>query len=137
MTEPRSNRKVCLVTGVGPGTGKAIVERFSEGGYDVAMLARNEERLTSIQEQVARTHSFPCDVAAPDALARSVANIKTEFGAPTVVIHNAVGEQTPGRCPLGRGLINGPGTIAAPSGFWCALAERRPGIHFWMRLTIL
>ena len=37
--------KVCLITGVGPGTGSALVRRFAEGGYSVAMLARNEERL--------------------------------------------------------------------------------------------
>ena len=30
--------RVCLVTGVGPGTGRAIVERFSDG-YQVAMIA--------------------------------------------------------------------------------------------------
>ena len=31
---------VCLVAGVGPGTGKALVERFAEG-YQVAMLVRS------------------------------------------------------------------------------------------------
>ena len=35
MTKP-----VCLVTGVGPGTGSAIVRRFAED-YDIAMLARS------------------------------------------------------------------------------------------------
>ena len=40
--------KTCLITGVGPGTGRAIVNRFVEGGYRVAMLARNEERLSAI-----------------------------------------------------------------------------------------
>ena len=33
--------KICLVTGVGPGTGSAIVRRFAAEGYRVAMLARN------------------------------------------------------------------------------------------------
>jgi NAD(P)-dependent dehydrogenase (short-subunit alcohol dehydrogenase family) len=32
---------VCLITGVGPGTGRALVERFSQG-YRVAMLALSE-----------------------------------------------------------------------------------------------
>ncbi len=41
MTKP-----VCLVTGVGPehGTGADIAKRFNEGGYEVAMLARNAEK---------------------------------------------------------------------------------------------
>ena len=32
---------VAVVTGVGPGTGAAIVRRFARGGYAVAMLAGN------------------------------------------------------------------------------------------------
>lgn len=91
MVEQRPNRKVCLVTGVGPGTGKAIVERFAQEGYAVAMLARNAERLESIEAELERTHAFPCDVTDADALAGCVARIRSELGAPTVVIHNAVG----------------------------------------------
>ena len=33
--------KVCLLTGVGPGTGAALARRYSSGGYKVAMLARD------------------------------------------------------------------------------------------------
>lgn len=39
------SRPVAVVTGVGPGTGGAIVRRLAAGGYDVAMLARDRERL--------------------------------------------------------------------------------------------
>ena len=35
------DRKTCVVTGVGPGTGSALVRRFAEGGYKVAMIARS------------------------------------------------------------------------------------------------
>ena len=45
MTKP-----VCIVTGVGPGTGAACVRRFAED-YRVAMMARSEERLTELQER--------------------------------------------------------------------------------------
>ena len=37
--------KVCLVTGVGDGTGASIARRFTKAGYRVAMLARNTDRL--------------------------------------------------------------------------------------------
>ena len=40
---PNTN-PVVVVTAVGPGTGAAIVRRFAQGGYAVAMLARNRER---------------------------------------------------------------------------------------------
>ena len=82
--------KVCLVTGVGPGTGTAITRRFA-AGYQVAMLARNAERLAANAEATANAHAFPCDVADRDALAATLAAVTAELGAPEVVVHNAVG----------------------------------------------
>lgn len=52
-----------LVTGVGRGTGTSIVRRFVEGGYDVAMIARNEERLRQLEAKIGHTQAFPVDVA--------------------------------------------------------------------------
>ena len=46
MTAP-----VCLISGVGPGTGSALARRFTEGGYRVALLARSEERLAALEKQ--------------------------------------------------------------------------------------
>ena len=37
--------EVCIITGVGPGTGSALVRRFAAEGYQVAMIARDEQRL--------------------------------------------------------------------------------------------
>ena len=83
--------KVCLITGVGPGTGTALVKRFAQGGYRIAMLARNEERLGALTESVGNTHAFPCDVAEEHQLKETLARVKEELGAPEIVIHNAVG----------------------------------------------
>lgn len=84
--------KTCLVTGVGPGTGRAIVDRFVEGGYRVAMLARNEARLSSIAELHGEAvRALPCDVTDTEALSDAVEASRSELGVPSVVIHNAVG----------------------------------------------
>ena len=85
------SQPVCLVTGVGPGTGKAIVERFLEGGYRVAMLARNEVRLHAIAGQNPDAHAFPCDVTETEGLRRSIESVRAILGSPSIVIHNAVG----------------------------------------------
>jgi len=82
---------VCLITGVGPGTGSALVEAFVNGGYQVAMLARNEERLNALSTKYAQAHAFPCDVLDTAKLAQTVEQIRTTLGAPSIVIHNAVG----------------------------------------------
>ena len=85
------SRKRALVTGVGPGTGAALVRRFAEGGYDVAMIARNEERLLQLAREVGHAKAYPADVTDTAGFDRTLDRIFTEFGPPDVVIHNAVG----------------------------------------------
>lgn len=85
--------EVVLVTGVGPGTGKSIVERFAAAGYCVAMLARSQERLTQIASATPNTHAFVCDVADEAALAETLLTIRASLGAPNIVVHNAVGAE--------------------------------------------
>ncbi len=81
---------VCLITGVGPGTGQALARRFALG-YRVAMLARNAERLKQLDGVLTNAHAFPCDVADETQLATTFAKIRDQLGAPQVVLHNAVG----------------------------------------------
>ena len=84
---------VVLVTGVGPGTGKAIVERFAASGYSVAMLARSAQRLNDIAQATPNTHPFVCDVSDADRLSAVLEEIRQQLGAPKIVIHNAVGAE--------------------------------------------
>jgi len=81
---------VCLVTGVGPGTGAALVRRFTADGYRVAMLARDVARLEKLAAEVPGTAAFPVDVGDLDALRAVLARVRAELGAPSVVLHNAV-----------------------------------------------
>lgn len=83
-------KKVCVITGVGPGTGSALVRRFCEH-YEVAMLARNAERLDALAREQEGAHAYVCDVSDPMHLQQTLAAIVTDLGAPSVVIHNAVG----------------------------------------------
>ena len=85
MAEP-----VCIVTGVGPGTGAALSRRFAEGGYRVAMLARNQERLMSLEKEISLTSGYVCDVSDEAVVNSIVAAIKKDLGPPAVLIHNAV-----------------------------------------------
>lgn len=82
-----TTKPLALVTGVGPGTGASLVRRFAEGGYRVAMLARDADRLAALEAEIADTVAVPCDVSDAEALERAIA----EVGSPKVVVHNAVG----------------------------------------------
>ena len=83
-------RPICLITGVGPGTGTAIARRFSEK-YDVAMLARNRDRLANLRNENKNQYPYQCDVSDPEALKKTIDSVGKELGNPSVVIHNAVG----------------------------------------------
>jgi NADP-dependent 3-hydroxy acid dehydrogenase YdfG len=80
-------KPLALVTGVGPGTGAAVARRFADGGYRVAMLARDANRLAALEKEIPDSIAVPCDVTDAAALERTV----VELGQPKVVIHNAVG----------------------------------------------
>src|ERR1700722_18304189 len=85
MTEKRA-----LVTGVGPGTGLAIVRRFAAGGYSVAMVARDADRLRAIQDEIPNSRAFAADIADGHHFAETLDAIYADFGAPDIVVHNAV-----------------------------------------------
>jgi short-subunit dehydrogenase len=86
MTAP-----VCLISGVGPGTGSALAKRFSEGGYRVALLARSEERLAALEKQLSNAKGYRCDVSDPAQIEAVASAVEQDIGNPSVVIHNAVG----------------------------------------------
>ena len=87
---PETSDEVCLITGVGPGTGSALARRFA-GGYRVAMLARKAERLALLEKELPGARAYPCDVSDEAQLRASYEKIVADLGSPRVVIHNAVG----------------------------------------------
>lgn len=83
------SKEICVITGVGPGTGTALVRKFAER-YRVAMIARKEQRLQALAQEVPGAVPFACDVADTEALYSTMDEIK-KLGDPRVLIHNAVG----------------------------------------------
>lgn len=83
--------KVCIISGVGPGTGTALARRFGEGGYRVAMLARDVGRLEKLKSKIPGSEAFGCDVSDEAQVIATAKEIRATMGAPSVLIHNAVG----------------------------------------------
>ena len=84
------SKPIALITGVGVGTGAALARRFARGGYQVAMLARNRERLASLEQEIPDSKAYVCDIANLDGLIATVDTIGKDMGEPSVLIHNAV-----------------------------------------------
>lgn len=89
MSDAQDNR-VCLVTGVGDGTGASIVRRFAEDGYRVAMLARNEERLATLEKDLPGSKAYAFDLADINRLVEVCREVQSDMGTPDVIVHNAV-----------------------------------------------
>jgi NAD(P)-dependent dehydrogenase (short-subunit alcohol dehydrogenase family) len=82
--------KVCIVAGVGPGTGTALSRRFAAGGYKVAMLARSADRLATLERELQGSRGYAVDVTDAGAVGAAVERIEAEMGAVSVLVHNAV-----------------------------------------------
>ena len=82
---------VCVISGVGPGTGSALARRFAAGGHRVAMLARNVKRLAELERELPDSRSYACDVSDAAQIEATAERVERELGVPTTLVHNAVG----------------------------------------------
>ena len=73
------SKKVCLITGVGPGTGASLARRFARGGYQIAMLARDKERLRELESEIQESKGFVCDVSDENAVTNVVNSVVSEI----------------------------------------------------------
>jgi len=83
-------RPICMITGLGEGTGGYTAKKFAKEGYRIAMLARSEERLDRFEKELEGSKGYVCDVSNIEHLLEICFKIKDEMGAPEVLIHNAV-----------------------------------------------
>jgi NADP-dependent 3-hydroxy acid dehydrogenase YdfG len=77
--------------GVGPGNGEAFVRRFSDEGFQVAMLARSEGYLKQLEQSVSRAKAFPCDLMEPAQITSVLADVENTLGPVSVMLYNAGG----------------------------------------------
>ena len=68
-----SDKPIAIVTGVGPGTGSAIVRRFAAEGFRVIALARSPDRIRALEQELTDTHAMICDVSSESQVAEAVA----------------------------------------------------------------
>src|SRR6476661_6833237 len=85
--------KVVVVCGYGPGISDAVGKRFGREGFDLALVARNGERLTTATAAFARAgiraDAFPCDVGDTTAVRAMLAKVRSELGDVSVIHWNA------------------------------------------------
>jgi NAD(P)-dependent dehydrogenase (short-subunit alcohol dehydrogenase family) len=86
-----TDKPIAVVTGVGPGTGSAVVRRFAGGGFRVIALARSPDQIRALERELPDTHAMICDVSSESQVADTIGSIRKLYGPPNVLVHNAVG----------------------------------------------
>lgn len=87
--------KTALVTGASRGIGRAIAVAYAEAGADVALLARDGERLAEVAQAVEardrRAVILVADVTDADAVELAVSSAVEHLGHLDIVVNNAGG----------------------------------------------
>jgi NAD(P)-dependent dehydrogenase (short-subunit alcohol dehydrogenase family) len=87
------NGRVAAVLGVGPGLGAALARRFAGEGFAIAMMARREESLARIRQDIVNDGgtALPVSTDATDAdsVAAAFKRVRDELGDPEVLVYNA------------------------------------------------
>lgn len=89
-----SDKKVAVITGASRGLGKAIAYKLAENGYQLALVARNENELNALAEQLNEAYGvkvscFKADLCKTSSAYHSCERIVHEFGQVDVLINNA------------------------------------------------
>jgi len=87
------NGKVAAILGVGPALGAAVARRFAREGFAVGLMARGEEGLAAIREEIEKGGGTALAVSTDATDAASVASafdrVREELGDPEVFVYNA------------------------------------------------
>ena len=85
---------VALVTGASSGIGRDIAIELAKRKYDIIAVARNEEALIKLKEEVEKTYNVKVEVKAMDLTDRNGCiklheDVKAKYGAIDVLINDA------------------------------------------------
>lgn len=89
--------RVAIVSGVGPGMGRAIAVTLAHAGADVALGARREAALREVADEIEalgrRAVCVPTDITRVDDCRRLADTAASELGRIDVVVNNAFAEE--------------------------------------------
>jgi len=83
------NGAVVLVTGASAGIGEATARAAARAGGRLVLLARREDRIQKLAEELGNAVGIGCDVTDADQIARAVAAAIGKFGRIDVLVNNA------------------------------------------------
>lgn len=91
---PPGPDRTCVVTGASSGIGREIAHQLAQRGHGATLVARREDRLRAVADELAATHGVRADVVAadltdPDARRRLVDTVAERGLTVDVLVNNA------------------------------------------------
>jgi short-subunit dehydrogenase len=91
---PPASDTTCLVTGASSGIGREIARQLAQRGHGVTLVARREDRLRAVADELAgahgvRTEVIAADLTDPKARARVLEDVEARGLTVDVLINNA------------------------------------------------
>ncbi len=90
------DRKVIIITGGSSGVGKKLGEKLLSRGANLALIARDENKLQSVKEELVsaastdqKIEALSCDIADATAVEKTIRNIADKLGVPDILINSA------------------------------------------------
>jgi len=85
--------KVALITGAGRGIGRSIAIAFAEEGADVILVARTQDQLEHVAEEVRSRDrlalAVACDVSLPQSVKKIKDEVQNAFDGLDILVNNA------------------------------------------------
>ena len=117
--------KTLLIAGYGPGISAAVAEKFGSEGFQIALVARDGDKLAAAVKALGakkiRAAAFPADLADLAAVAALIPRVREALGPITAIEWTAYAN--------GAGDLLAAGATASTwARRWCWVASRgRPG----------
>jgi NAD(P)-dependent dehydrogenase (short-subunit alcohol dehydrogenase family) len=80
--------KSALIVGAGPGLSASLARLFARHGLQVALAARNTDKLTALAGETAAA-TFACEATEPEEVASLFEVVAATQGVPDIVVYNA------------------------------------------------
>jgi short-subunit dehydrogenase len=125
------------IVGAGTGISQSVAKKFASEGFQVALIARNAEKLeglkTELEAQGFTARAYTADASDAAALTATLERVTSELGAPDVLVYNAMSSRANGAATLEPATleadfrVNVSGALVAVQAILPAMLEAKRG----------
>jgi short-subunit dehydrogenase len=125
------------IVGAGKGISGSVAKRFGSEGFQIALIARNAEKLeglkTELEGQGFTVRTYTADAGDAKTLSASLERVTADLGAPQVLVYNAMSSSVQGAVSLEPAAleadfrVNVSGALVAAKAVLPAMLEANRG----------